>query len=107
MSLVESLHRFSNWIKLQGAVDGVWGNGSTFDCTILRSAYTTVSGEIPAGCPWDFWQERDVRTVVALGHVAGSPDHKNETYFKGTRHNCVDDAAHQAAYTVEFIRDLI
>lgn len=107
MSLRLALGVYSSWHDKLGNVDGVWGNGATFDCVILRSAYTTASGEIEAGCPWDFWQERDVRTVVDLGELAKLPDHKNELPFDGTRHNCVDDAAHQARYTVKIIRGLL
>lgn len=105
--LVDALAKYYAWHKEQGAVAGVWGNGSTADCAWLRSAYTAVSGEFTAGCPWDYWEERDVRTVVDLGWLAKLPDYKNEIAFKGTRHNCVDDASHQAAYTTAFIRGLL
>lgn len=106
-SLVNALGLYNVWHDSLGNVSGVWGNGSTFDCSILRSAYTAVGGMVPAGCPWDFWQERDCRTIVDLGRLSGLPDYKNEIHFDGTRHNCVDDAAHQAAYTTAYIRDLI
>lgn len=99
-SLAMSLSKFSHWFKLQGAVDGVWGG-----CIILRSAYTTVSGEVPAGCPWDYWQERDVRTIVALKYQLGARI-KSGTPFEGVPHNCVDDAAHQAKYTIAIMRAL-
>ena len=105
--LVDALAKYYAWHKEQGTVDGVWGNGSTADNAWLRSAYTTVSGEFTAGCPWDFWEERDVRTVVALGQLSGCGNFKRGNPFRGTPHNCVDDAAHQAEYTVDFIRELI
>ena len=76
--LVDALAKYYAWHKDLGQVEGVWGNGSTADCTWLRSAYTAVSGELPIGCPWDFWQERDVRTVVALGWLAKLPNYKKE-----------------------------
>lgn len=106
-TLAYALGLYSTWHDSLGSVSGVWGNGSTFGCSILRSAYTTVSGELPAGCPWDFWQERDCHTIVDLGRLSELPDYKNEIHFDGTRHNCVDDAAHQAAYTTAYIRDLL
>jgi exodeoxyribonuclease VIII len=106
-TLFEALAQYSDWHSALGPVEGVWGNGSSFDCTILRSAYDTISGEFPQGCPWDFWQERDVRTVVALGWLAKLPNFKKETPFIGTAHNCVDDAAHQAKYTTRLIRRLL
>lgn len=106
-SLVEALAQYHDWHRALGEVAGVWGNGATFDCAILRSAYATVSGEFPQGCPWDHWLERDVRTVVALGEGAKLPNFKKDTKFTGTPHNCVDDAAHQAKYTTEIIRGLL
>ena len=39
----------------------VWGNGSTFDITILESAYKR-NGMTP---PWAFWAVRDMRTIRA------------------------------------------
>ena len=107
LMLVDALAKYYAWHKEQGTVCGVWGNGSTADCAWLRSAYTAVSGEFTAGCPWDFWEERDVRTAVALGRLSGAGDFKRGNPFRGTPHNCVDDAAHQAEYTVDYIRTLI
>lgn len=40
----------------------VWANSPSFDCAILRNAFTRVG----YSCPWKFWQERDVRTMVSL-----------------------------------------
>lgn len=107
MELLPALVLFSEWFFAQGAVVGVWGNGQTADCAWLRSAYREMSGLIMRGCPFDFWQERDCRTVRELGLLSGSDDYKFLNPFKGTPHNCVDDAVHQAKYTVDFIRDLI
>ncbi len=105
--LADALALYYAWHKELGPVEGVWGKGATADCVWLRSAYTAVSGDFTPGCPWDFWQERDVRTVVHLGWLAGLQDYKNLVPFEGTPHNCVDDAAHQARYTMEIIQDLI
>lgn len=41
----------------------VWGNGSSFDNVILRSAYENC-GITPF---WKYWNDRDVRTIVELG----------------------------------------
>ncbi|HGF2527758.1 TPA: 3'-5' exoribonuclease, partial [Escherichia coli] len=43
----------------------VWGNGANFDNVILRRSYERQ--EIP--CPWRYTNDRDVRTIVALGLV--------------------------------------
>ena len=105
-TLPDALAQYYAWHKHLGTIRGVWGNGATADNVWLRSAYTAVSGELPVGCPWDFWQDRDVRTVVALGRIADLPSYKNDLGFTGVPHNCVDDAAHQAKYTVKLIRGL-
>lgn len=79
----------------------VWGNAPTFDCAILRYAYEVIGREVP----WEFWQERDVRTVAWLGKWAGH-DAKKFMEFKGEPHVALDDARHQARYTIEILNEL-
>lgn len=71
----------------------VWGNGSTFDNTILRSAYQRC-GIVPF---WCFWNDCDVRTTVKAGLEIGF-NPKKEMPFMGVRHNPLDDAIHQIKY---------
>lgn len=61
-----------------------WGNGSTFDVSIMEDAYRSFNME----APWKFWAVRDMRTIVAL---VGKED-----WSGGTNHNALDDAIHQA-----------
>ncbi|KAA1184953.1 3'-5' exoribonuclease [Photorhabdus heterorhabditis] len=79
----------------------VWGNGAAFDNIILRSAYENCG--IPVF--WHFWNDRDVRTIVELGHAIGI-DPKNDMQFDGERHNAIDDAIHQAKYVSYIYRKL-
>ncbi|MCD9175353.1 3'-5' exoribonuclease, partial [Escherichia coli] len=44
----------------------VWGNGASFDCVILRNSYSLTGQPVP----WQWWNDRDVRTIVELGKVA-------------------------------------
>ncbi len=74
----------------------VWGNGASFDCVLLRAAYGRCDLEVP----WKWWNDRDVRTVVEMGRSVGI-DPKRNTAFRGTRHNALNDAIHQAAYVSE------
>jgi hypothetical protein len=69
----------------------VWGNGSTFDISILEDAYRQCGINIP----WKFWNVRDVRTVVDL--AKGLVD-KNDVAQEGTAHNALGDAVYQAKY---------
>ncbi|QKN80761.1 3'-5' exonuclease [Scandinavium goeteborgense] len=71
----------------------VWGNGVNFDNVILRSAYERT-GHI---CPWQFWNDSDVRTIVLLGRQMGF-DPKRDMPFDGIAHNALADARHQVKY---------
>lgn len=71
----------------------VWGNGANFDNVILRSAYERA-GII---CPWQFWNDSDVRTMVLLGKELGF-DPKRDMPFDGVAHNALADARHQVKY---------
>ncbi|EOM7417531.1 3'-5' exoribonuclease [Escherichia coli] len=71
----------------------VWGNGANFDNVILRRSYERQ--EIPY--PWRYTNDRDVRTMVALGLVMDF-DARNVTTFEGERHNALHDARYQAKY---------
>ncbi|EGC2940646.1 exonuclease [Escherichia coli] len=71
----------------------VRGNGANFDNVILRRSYERQ--EIP--CPWRYTNDRDVRTMVALGLVMDF-DARNVTTFEGERHNALHDARYQAKY---------
>lgn len=71
----------------------IWGNGATFDCVILRNSFSLCG--LPT--PWEWWNDRDVRTIVELGRVIGF-DPKKDMPFDGIRHNALADAIHQAKY---------
>ncbi|EEY6584032.1 exonuclease, partial [Escherichia coli] len=71
----------------------VWGNGANFDNVILRRSYERQ--EIP--CPWHYTNDRDVRTIVALGLVMDF-DARSVITFEGERHNALHDARYQAKY---------
>ena len=65
----------------------VWGNGATFDISILEDAYGKDN------IPWHFCGIRDMRTIKAL-----AKDYVEKPEFKGTAHNALDDAIWQAQY---------
>jgi hypothetical protein len=70
----------------------VWGNGATFDITILEYAFLKCLGR---KAPWPFWLVRDCRTIK---DVAAPLMREPASPFKGTAHNALDDALHQAAW---------
>ncbi|MDC9192879.1 exonuclease [Escherichia coli] len=69
----------------------IWGNGTNFDNVILRRSYERQG--IP--CPWRYYNDRDVRTIVELGNSIGF-DVRMAIPFEGVPHNALDDARHQA-----------
>ncbi len=94
-----------NAIRIEGALSElsgfikpnsqVWGNGSTFDNAIVKSAYS----KFKLTEPWKFWNDRDVRTIVEIGRdVHFNP--KSDMPFEGIRHDALDDAIHQAKYVM-------
>jgi len=67
----------------------IWANSPSFDCVILRNAYNKAK----MFAPWQFWNERDVRTLAALKPqiLANFPD-------VGVAHNAIDDCKYQIGY---------
>lgn len=63
-SLKEALKSFKEWFGTNPRTK-IWGNGSSFDCTILGEAYKICEMDIP----WKFWLERDLRTLLDLGDI--------------------------------------
>ncbi|MED8828733.1 3'-5' exoribonuclease [Escherichia coli] len=104
ISLVDALIQFREFINEYSDEEfvQVWGNGATFDNTILRTSYERLN--IP--CPWRYYNDRDVRTIVELGKTIGF-DARTVILFEGVRHHALDDARHQAKYVTATIQKLI
>lgn len=83
--LMTALDALNEFIDGTGTEPEIWVNGASFDFPILASAYRTFGWTIP----WNFWQERDLRTLKALNKGA-------RIERTGTHHNALDDACHQA-----------
>ena len=81
------LNDFTEWLPNKCRP---WGNGATFDVGMVEDAYNQYRIKIP----WDFWNIRDMRTVVDMGRWLGMDPKKIKR--EGTHHNALDDALHQA-----------
>lgn len=68
----------------------VWGNGVTFDNTIVRNLYTRHGATFPI----PYWGDTDVRTLLALCPTKV----KKEVEFVGTQHKGIDDCLYQIKY---------
>lgn len=87
---VTVLSTFTKFYK-QHPKTAVWGNGSSFDISIMQELYQTYGST----APWDFWNVMDLRT---FRRFVG----KNALVEKlGTNHNALDDAKSQAKYVIE------
>ncbi|EGZ8551769.1 exonuclease [Escherichia coli] len=104
VKLKDALSRFREFINEYSdeKLVQVWGNGATFDNAILRTSYEHL--DIP--CPWRYYNDRDVRTIVELGKAIDF-DARTAIPFKGERHNALDDARYQAKYVSAIWQKLI
>lgn len=64
LPLKTALAKFSKWFGTESYTK-IWGNGSSFDCTILGEAYKRCN----MTPPWKFWMERDLRTILDIGRI--------------------------------------
>lgn len=67
LHLREGLEQFTEW--LGSNKHNVWGNGPTFDLGKLAHAFKQVGWDHP----WEFWNERCVRTYRALPGAKAIP----------------------------------
>lgn len=85
VDLPSALAGFTDWAG--NDVASIWGNGSTFDNVILRSAYRACGLEYPVG----FWQDQCYRTIKYRAPGI-------EIVREGTHHDALDDARCQAKH---------
>jgi hypothetical protein len=72
----------------------VWSNGATFDVMMCDFIF----GKLERKSPWEFWQVRDVRTIVDVGI---DPQRKIIT-----QHNALADAIDQSFWVQNVYREL-
>ena len=103
VSLKSALRAFSTWIEddMELKNPQVWGNGATFDNVIISHAYDQC-GMVR---PWRYTNDRDLRTLVALGKAFGISAHGGKR--AGTYHRGVDDCLYQIGYCSTIWRHLI
>jgi hypothetical protein len=87
-NIAVALHEVNNFIKNQMADDfKIWGNGATFDVTLLNEAYRKCYFPVP----WKFRNIRDMRTLVAV-----TPGDKIMWGVAKVAHDAMADAVAQA-----------
>jgi DNA polymerase III epsilon subunit-like protein len=89
------LPTFQKWLRQFDLKKGpyVWGNGSTFDLSMLEDIFRCY--DLPE--PWGYNKAMDVRTYKRF--LAGGAQIPNA----GTAHNALDDAIAQAQYIIDHL----
>ena len=87
--LATALDMLATWMRGMAPVPKVWGNGATFDITLLEHAYDT--GCVGLREPWHFRNVRDMRTIVEAADLRQWPERG-----KGVHHHALNDATYQA-----------
>lgn len=92
------LREFSAWLKAQhGSYKYMWGNSASFDLGLLGQAYDKCN----IAQPWAFFNERCVRTIVAL-----NPKIKENSPKPYRAHSPVVDCKYQIDYVVRTIKSV-
>lgn len=67
----------------------IWANSPTFDCVMLHN----LAKQYKRKMPWNFWEERDVRTLVDTAGISRP---------KSASHGALQDAVDQAEMVREY-----
>lgn len=78
----------------------VWGNSNRFDLGILENAYNKINQDKP----WNFRNERDVRTLVSFNPSIKEKHIKSANNYN--KHDALDDCMFQIDYVVETYNSL-
>ena len=79
---------------------GIYGNGATFDISILEHWYAAQGLPHPFG-----FRARDCRTIEDIAKLRGI--YRNQWPRTGSHHNAIDDATYQATYITGMVRGLL
>jgi hypothetical protein len=85
------LNLFIQWFKATNSKAFVWGNGSTFDISIMEHIFRDYGLEKP-------WSHNKVMDLRTFKRFQGGGEQIKKS---GVEHNALDDAISQAKYVVE------
>lgn len=97
-SLDEAISMFEVWFR---KVDNsyIWGNGPTFDCSILEDSFKLCNKR----SPWPYNKERCVRTITQFDRNNSLAQERNP---KHPKHHALYDALYEALHVVAIIKQL-
>jgi hypothetical protein len=87
----EVLDGFAEWLADWDVIDGVWGNGATFDNVLLTETYLRARRDRP----WSYRADRCFRTAKAMSPHVEPPE------FEGIEHHALHDAIWQAQFQIK------
>lgn len=80
----------------------IWSNDPEFDSQILEGGYDAVNATVP----WQFWENRSMRTIIALAEEMTGKTYKKLYPRGGTYHNALDDCKYQIQLVKAAYNDL-
>lgn len=87
----ETLIKFGEFFKKNPApYRSIWGNGSSFDCSIWDELHKMMFVKPP----YQFWMHRDLRTLKNLAEIKSGIKFEKRI-FEGVAHNALDDTINQ------------
>ena len=92
--LSEVLDQFEIFYRMVDP-DNIWACSPAFDCVILEHASGVCNHELP----WNYWEQRDVRTLRHLPQWESAD-------LNGVEHRALDDAREQALSVAMTLRKL-
>jgi len=93
---IKVYNAFCDFVASGGSGVRPWGNGASFDISMLEFSMGRVIERTP---PWDFWNVRDCRTIK---HLASALGLKFGGERKGVHHSALDDAVFQAEWVSQY-----
>ena len=94
-SVKDTMKAIASWMS-EFPINGVWGYGSDFDNSLLRSLFDAAD----VSCPWRYTKSRCYRTLKAM--YPGVPYEKPEL-----AHNALQDARAEAIHLQRILNEVI
>lgn len=104
-SLLKAMNSFTTFLNGVGNPQRIrlWGNGPSFDNTMIRFAHKVATGQ---DIPVPFWNDRCVRTIKGFYPDNLFKQWRIDNARKGTYHNALDDAKYQIKYLCHILSEL-
>lgn len=100
--MCQSFYQWVGYLEAPNEQLRLWGNGASFDNSILRQTFRFYDEPFPT----EFWNDRDMRTIVGFYPTQLHWAWKNKNLRTGTFHNALDDAKYQVKFCSHILNEL-